>query len=660
MEFMNVTGAFYAPDGEPLSGSMTLKPSVPVIRVSDGVVVQSEVSFPVVEGKLSGRVVAPSDGVNPSAWSYRVVFKLKRPRNFSVSLRGFDFPAQAGTVDLNAVAPVPSPVVGDYVTRGERGADGVSVVSVAADGSDLVFTMSNGETFRTVLPVVPGKDGVVGRDGRDGGEVSGQLHRFFSPITYFWADWYNRDSSKWLRVTRGMPLGFVILNIGNGSGVSLDPDFLEQSKRARNAGAKLLGYVRTDYGRRDRAEILAEIRNHRDWYQVDGVFLDEGINGWGEQESLVPAFVELYQDIKSEFGDEFTVVTNPGSNTVQALVDASDVQMCFENSADKYLDATFPDFYQQYPAERFWHVIHDATVENVHAVLERATYLRAGHLYVTDDKFVPSGDPQSPASNPYDDVPSQAILDAQRYWVTGTDTLASGSELPSGAIVGAVPIPVGNGVVLTRKDGTQQIISLDEFFNYARVEGNQLVLSTPASYDALAVDLPGSDGTELVGVTSSDGSLYAVHRNGVNEKITLPKLAEFDTGWRDITSLASYPSGVTPSSGKITIRRVGKTVYLSVHQLNVLTAVNGFQNWFKTADLGGFIPSGVDKSNGAQTVRRWGHVLTKDGGGQAGYVDFLGGGSGLRLTLSASANIYQVLTWVTDDPEPVTLPGSLV
>ena len=604
MEFMDVTGAFFAPDGEPLSGAVSLKPSVPVIRVSDGVVVQSEVSFPVVDGRLSGRVVAPSEGVNPSAWSYRVVFKLKRPRNFSVSLRGFDFPAQTGTVDLNAVAPVPSPVVGDYVTRGERGADGVSVVSVAADGSDLVFTMSNGETFRTVLPVVPSKDGVVGRDGRDGGEVSGQLHRFFSPITYFWADWYNRDNSKWLRVTRGMPLGFVILNIGNGSGESLDPDFLEQSKRARNAGAKLLGYVRTDYGRRDRGEILAEIRNHREWYQVDGVFLDEAINGWGEQESLVPAFVELYQDIKSEFGEDFTVVTNPGSNTVQALVDASDVQMCFENSADKYLDTTFPDFYQQYPAERFWHVIHDATVENVPAVLERATYLRAGHLYVTDDKFVPSGDPQAPASNPYDDVPSQAILDAQRYWVTGTDTLDSAlAEIPAGADGRGVLSITSEGDVgtVTYSDGSQSNFVLPRGLQGERGErGEQGTQGVPGASNTLSI------GTVVGGSTASATVTGASPNQVLN--LVLPKGDKGDAG-------AVGAVGPQGPAGNVTVSQAASTIQ-----------GNGYPEGVVSAPVGSLYVD-LQETNGAVMWRK------KSGTGSTGWV-VLKGDTGWRKVSS--------------------------
>ena len=264
------------------------------------------------------------------------------------------------------------------------------------------------------------------RIGFDNGlDISAPLPnaRTYSPVTYFWADWYNNEKSKWLQATKGMPVGYVILNIGNGSGESVDADFTEQVKRVRTSGARVLGYVRTDYGKRSQAKIMQEIRNHVSWYRVDGVFLDEALNGWGDQEPLIASQVKLYGDIKKEFGDSFTVVTNPGANTVQALIDASDVQMCFESYAETYLTTTFPEFYKEYPAHRFWHVVHDVTQANYKAVLDRATVLNAGHLYVTDDKFKPSTSPQAPAENPYDAVPSAYLLEAQKYWVEGLSEL---------------------------------------------------------------------------------------------------------------------------------------------------------------------------------------------------------------------------------------------
>lgn len=655
---MKVTGTLKTAKQEPLTGSLQFTPSVPVIIDKDSgeeIVIDAAVDVELdTTGSFSVNLVAPGTSTVPEEFLYRVDFDLFS-NGKSRSKDSFYFsPTGGSTVDLRDMHPLPMPKDESY-RLAVKGDDGASVVSVAADGSDLVFTMSNGETFRTALPVVPGKDGVVGRDGRDGGEVSGQLHRFFSPITYFWADWYNRDSSKWLRVTRGMPLGFVILNIGNGSGQSLDPDFLEQSKRARNAGAKLLGYVRTDYGRRDRGEILAEIRNHRDWYAVDGVFLDEGINGWGEQESLIPAFVELYQDIKGEFGEDFTVVTNPGSNTVQTLVDASDVQMCFENSADKYLDTTFPDFYQQYPAERFWHVIHDATVENVHAVLERATYLRAGHLYVTDDKFVPSGDPQAPASNPYDDVPSQAILDAQRYWVAGTDTLDSAlAEIPAGADGRGILSITSEGDVgtVTYSDGSQSNFVLPRGLQGERGErGETGAQGVPGASNTLSI------GT-VTGGASASATLTGTSPNQVLN-LVLPKgdkgdsATMQDTGWRDITAALTDTPANRVANFQILLRRIGKTVYLKTYSAGY-TVTGAIFPWYTLPS--GFIASGAGSVN---TLRRETFILPRDGTNSfVGGIDILAGNLVRWNTYFAGNATYASVSWITDDAFPVTLPGS--
>lgn len=630
VQFTHVTGRFLSPQGTqdtPLMGAVRFHPRSwakgnNTIYLPDPVIAKLD-----DEGRIAVDLLSPQSGFEPVRWTWHVDFMLRSKKGHSTPWVGFDFDAPAGeTIDLVDVAPVPASS-GMFVTRGASAYEvavsngftgseadwldslrGTGTGEVGANGAsayDLWLEAGNSgtaEEFLLSLRGERGADGVVGRDGRDGGEVSGQLHRFFSPITYFWADWYNRDSSKWLRVTRGMPLGFVILNISNGSGESLDPDFLEQSKRARNAGAKLLGYVRTDYGRRDRGEILAEIRNHRDWYQVDGVFLDEAVNGWGEQESLVPAFVELYQDIKAEFGEDLTVVTNPGSNTVQALVDASDVQMCFENSAAKYLDATFPDFYQQYPAERFWHVIHDATVENVHVVLERATYLRAGHLYVTDDKFVPSGDPQSPASNPYDDVPSQAILDAQRYWVTGTDTLDSAlAEIPAGA------------------DG-RSVASITD------VDGDGV--ATILYSDGATAQLPLPRG--LQGAPGKDGASATVQ----------------DTGWRDVTASFAH---IAQTAKSVLLRRAGNVVTLSFQSVTP-TATGTFLSEFVPPY--GFNPELVDRPQG---------TFCRDSTPNAQIVslDYLyTNPKAFRLTVQSALPVRGQMQWYTAEPFPTVLPGA--
>lgn len=250
----------------------------------------------------------------------------------------------------------------------------------------------------------------------------GQRH--LSPITYWWADWYNDDSSKWAKtLTLSDALGFVILNISSGSGTAKDADWEEQAKRAKTSGARVLGYVRTTFGERPKAEVMQEIQNHIDWYKVDGVFLDEAVNGWDDtQKPYIPYYQDLYDSIKAKYGEIFWVVNNPGSNTVEEMVSTADVLMTYEQSATNYLSPTVPitpDHYLKYPSNKFWHVVHDVTQENYVAVMDKASKEHADHVYLTDLSFVPSDDPQTPDVNPYADPPSDWLLERQLIWARG-------------------------------------------------------------------------------------------------------------------------------------------------------------------------------------------------------------------------------------------------
>lgn len=251
--------------------------------------------------------------------------------------------------------------------------------------------------------------------------------RWIAPITYWWADYYNANTptgSKWEKtLALGEYLGFVLINISNGSGTKKDPDWVEQVRRVKNAThAKVLGYVRTTFGKRPQSEVMQEIQNHVDWYGVDGVFLDESVNGWGEQEPLVAYYEELYPKIKSQFGEFFKVVSNPGSNTIERMVHTADTLMTFETYAEKYLNPEYPitpDFYRKYPRNKFWHVIHDVTKENYLQVMAKADAEHCGYVCLTDDRFVPSDDLQNPTENPYDDPPAEWIIEAQKDWLAG-------------------------------------------------------------------------------------------------------------------------------------------------------------------------------------------------------------------------------------------------
>lgn len=283
---------------------------------------------------------------------------------------------------------------------------------------------------------------------------------YYSPISYWWADYYNRQNSKWAKTLKfGETLGIVILNKSSGDwGTGVDQDFLTQGKLAEAAGAKLVAfYIKTRFGANSkyateqyRARIQKSLnvpmeqvtkftqdyviqtaKNVIAWYKGQSkianvaIFLDEVVNGWdAEQQAVMPYYIELYKLLRAELGADVPIIINPGSNTRLEMMSACDIAVTYESDATKYLSRTrqeiHPDQYQGLPSWRFWHIVHGITKENVDKVCEKADDIDVGHLYLTDQTFaVGTGSEDTPQEDPYDDPPSPWVVPKIRSWIKG-------------------------------------------------------------------------------------------------------------------------------------------------------------------------------------------------------------------------------------------------
>lgn len=283
---------------------------------------------------------------------------------------------------------------------------------------------------------------------------------YYSPISYWWADYYNRQNSKWAKTLKfGETLGIVILNKSSGDwGTGVDQDFLTQGKLAEAAGAKLVAfYIKTRFGANSkyateqyRARIQKSLnvpmeqvtkftqdyviqtaKNVIAWYKGQSkianvaIFLDEVVNGWdAEQQAVMPYYIELYKLLRAELGADVPIIINPGSNTRLEMMSACDIAVTYESDAAKYLSRTrqeiHPDQYQGLPSWRFWHIVHGITKENVDRVCEKADDIDVGHLYLTDQTFaVGTGSEDTPQEDPYDDPPSPWVVPKIRSWIKG-------------------------------------------------------------------------------------------------------------------------------------------------------------------------------------------------------------------------------------------------
>ena len=318
--------------------------------------------------------------------------------------------------------------------------------------------------------------------------------RYYSPVTYYWPDYYQDGKpgqfSKWAQTLKFRDnLGYVILNRNSGDWEAQEVDFQKQGELALGAGAKkVLFYIKTQYGaainpdaeenrgipnaaKFTKEYILEQLKRAKHWYGdlVQGVFLDEVINGWDSRKDRIPWYKDLIDTIRQENGLDFVIAINTGSNISQAMCDLDfDVCMMFEGTATKFLqeDPTspiLPDHMKAYPSTRWWAVVHSVTPENYQKVFDKADNLAISHLYVTDGFLVE--DPQNggqwhPVGNPYENPPGAEIRELIIPWLKGylklklkVDNLKI-PEVPKMIVLGPDdPVPAGtpSGTVIVRR-----------------------------------------------------------------------------------------------------------------------------------------------------------------------------------------------------------------
>lgn len=318
--------------------------------------------------------------------------------------------------------------------------------------------------------------------------------RYYSPVTYYWPDYYQDGKpgqfSKWAQTLKFRDnLGYVILNRNSGDWEAQEVDFQKQGELALGAGAKkLLFYIKTQYGaaihpdaeenrgipnaaKFTKEYILEQLKRAKHWYGdlVQGVFLDEVINGWDARKDRLPWYKDLIDTIRRENGLDFVIAINTGSNISQAVCDLDfDVCMMFEGTATKFLEENptspiLPDHMKAYPSTRWWAVVHSVTSENYQKVFDKADNLAISHLYVTDGFLVE--DPQNggqwhPVGNPYENPPGAEIRELIIPWLKGylklklkVDNLKI-PEVPKMIVLGPDdPVPAGtpSGTVIVRR-----------------------------------------------------------------------------------------------------------------------------------------------------------------------------------------------------------------
>ena len=192
---------------------------------------------------------------------------------------------------------------------------------------------------------------------------------YFHPATHplEW-EWLARHPAR---------IRLVVLNLANGPGRELDESCLPALDRLRAAGVATCGYADTDYGHRPADEVLADVRLHRDWYQVDGVFLDRAATG-PEQLGYYAGLTRRARDAGARL-----IALNHGAHPVEAYADHADLLGTFEGPWSSYVELGVPRWVRSRPAGQFYHLLHSVPGAARADAWWLAARRHAGCAYVT-------------------------------------------------------------------------------------------------------------------------------------------------------------------------------------------------------------------------------------------------------------------------------------
>jgi hypothetical protein len=116
----------------------------------------------------------------------------------------------------------------------------------------------------------------------------------------------------------------VVINPSNGAGGGKDSHWEDVADDLQDGGIDVVGYISTSYAGRSEGDIKDEIDNYYDWYDLDGVFLDE----------VSPSDHDYYEDLSDYAEDPSgsqTVILNPGAQVPESYEDAADIIVVYEN-----------------------------------------------------------------------------------------------------------------------------------------------------------------------------------------------------------------------------------------------------------------------------------------------------------------------------------------
>jgi len=188
-------------------------------------------------------------------------------------------------------------------------------------------------------------------------------------------------AAEWAELARpGTPLDWVAFDVCRGPGTRPDPLYGDALARVCETGVPLLGRLDAAHGARGYGELLADAVRYRDWYPVDGFYLDRA-------PALGPdlaACARTVAALRALLRVDALVVLAPGTHPDPGYVEFADQLVTFCGPWTQYRWSETPPWTADHPPGRFAHLVHGLPGPHLETALRIARWHGAGTVCVTD------------------------------------------------------------------------------------------------------------------------------------------------------------------------------------------------------------------------------------------------------------------------------------
>ena len=173
-------------------------------------------------------------------------------------------------------------------------------------------------------------------------------------------------------------------NPSSGPGTSQDSNVAGWVAKLRSSGVVVLGYTHDSYGARSLTDLKADADKYKNWYNADGLFIDEFTNkvGYETHYSSITSYVKSI-GMKMTFG-------NPGTDVPKSYVGTVDVINITEGSG--YMPISWLQYCVLCTSDQGWHYQYDKRyfaymrygISSLDTAFETDSSQWVGLLYLTD------------------------------------------------------------------------------------------------------------------------------------------------------------------------------------------------------------------------------------------------------------------------------------